>query len=86
MEREIAAIPEKEKLKGYIKLIIRIKWSRKKEESKKIKASIEKNCINLFLLYLLTKKLCTNIPILKIRRFKPSTREPIVTGTPKLLK
>jgi len=37
-EREIAAIPEKEKLKSNIKIIFRINWSRKKEVSKKTKA------------------------------------------------
>ena len=86
MDREVAAIPEKEKLKSIIKIILRVTKSKKKEINKKTKASIEENCINFFSLNLVNKELFTNIPIPKVKRYKLSIREPIVTGIFRFLK
>ncbi|GAH98606.1 unnamed protein product, partial [marine sediment metagenome] len=56
MDREVAAIPEKEKLKSIIKIILRVTKSKKKEINKKTKASIEENCIIFFPLNLVNKE------------------------------
>ncbi len=86
IDREVAAIPEKEKLKSIIKIILRVTKSKKKEISKKTKASIEENCIIFFPLNLVNKELFTNIPIPKVKRYKLSIREPMVTGIFRFLK
>ncbi|GAI38050.1 unnamed protein product [marine sediment metagenome] len=86
IDREVAAIPEKEKLKSIIKIILRVTKSKKKEINKKTKASIEENCIIFFPLNLVNKELFTNIPIPKVKRYKLSIREPMVTGTFRFLK
>ena len=79
-------IAEKEKLNSNIKTILKDNQSIIKEINKKIKASIEKYSITFFSLNLTTKKLFTNKPRPKNKRYRVSIKEPKTTGTSKFLK
>ena len=81
IEIDMPAMAEKENPNRTMKIILRTNQFIKKEINKKIKASSEKNSITFFSLNLVTKKLLTNIPRPKNKRYMLSIRELKVTGT-----
>ena len=86
IDRDKRLMVEKEKTESSIKITLRTNQSKFIEVNKKIKASIEENCINFFLLNLVSKKLCTNSPEPKIKIYKLDIKELIETGTLRVLK
>ena len=81
-----AAIPEKERAKSIIRMVLRIRVSAKKKIVKVTKASITEICIIFFSLNLEKRKLFINMPTAKDNEYRQSISEPTITGIFRFLK